>query len=159
KEPDWIENPDLRKRSGNVASFEKLSLIDSKYVEIGAHGVKHKNLSLLSTDEAYRELMESKTFLESIFRKKIDWFAFPYDGYTEDIIVMARKAGYEKVLAGQSTHIDNDSFLSGRIAASPDDWMIEYKLKILGAYNWLPSIIQIKNMFRSRVSTSLKNNT
>jgi hypothetical protein len=43
-----------------------------------------------------------------------------------------------------------EEFLSGRVKAEPTDWPLEFRLKLLGAYRWLPYAIKWKFMILSR---------
>jgi peptidoglycan/xylan/chitin deacetylase (PgdA/CDA1 family) len=149
KEPDWIQERYNKNLCGMVLTKEQLLAVDRRYIIIGSHGQNHRDLTLLPGDDARKELVNSKSILESMLEQKVDYFAFPYDGYTEDIVKAAKEAGYTKVFAGQSTPVtqNSDTFIMGRIAASPEDWMPEFALKIHGAYNWLPGIISFKNRF------------
>jgi hypothetical protein len=37
-----------------------------------------------------------------------------------------------------------DEFVTGRIDVQPTDWQIEFRLKVLGAYRWLPHAFAVK---------------
>jgi peptidoglycan/xylan/chitin deacetylase (PgdA/CDA1 family) len=105
-------------------------------VTIGSHSQTHTNLTMLDYDEARKEIGESKTDLETLFGREVSIFAFPYGEYNEQTLSLARQAGYLRTFSVLPTGKNN--FLFGRIITCPKDWKIEFKLKLLGAYCWLP---------------------
>jgi hypothetical protein len=36
------------------------------------------------------------------------------------------------------------NYVTGRVVADPTDWDCEFRLKVLGAYRWLPIIYRVK---------------
>jgi hypothetical protein len=38
--------------------------------------------------------------------------------------------------------------VAGRVAVSPGDWKLEFRLKLRGAYAWLPVAIKVKAQVR-----------
>jgi peptidoglycan/xylan/chitin deacetylase (PgdA/CDA1 family) len=105
-------------------------------VTIGSHSQTHTNLTTLDYDEARKEIGESKNDLETLLGREISLFAFPYGEYNEQTLSLARQAGYFRVFSIFPT--GKNDFLCGRVIACPKDWVIEFKLKVLGAYCWLP---------------------
>ncbi len=49
--------------------------------------------------------------------------------------------------------ISEDEFVCGSGWAYPTNWPLEFKLKVLGAYSWLPFAIQLKQGLRSLLGT------
>ena len=87
-----------------------------------------------------------RVFLEILLNTKINLLAFPYNEYNKKILKLAKDAGYKRTFSGHSTFNSNnsDEFLYGRINVSPDDWPIEFTLKLMGGYNWLPFGVDFK---------------
>ena len=71
----------------------------SPYVTIGAHGYYHNDLAKISIEDVKEELVNTKTYLETIIGKPVNSFAFPYGSYNADVVDAAKKAGYDKLLA------------------------------------------------------------
>lgn len=80
-----------------VEQIKELS--DSPYASIGAHSCYHNDLARISIEDAVKELVKSKQFLESITGKPVNSFAFPYGTYTRQVVEEAKKAGYTQLLA------------------------------------------------------------
>ncbi|MCX7013930.1 MAG: GNAT family N-acetyltransferase [Candidatus Sumerlaeota bacterium] len=107
-------------------------------IEVGAHGVLHKNLTRLSHEQAREEIVHSKDQLERLLGQRIRYFALPYGAYNADVVRMVKQAGYARafgVLPDPAQRI-SDSFLRMRTPVSPEDWALEFRLKLMGAYAW-----------------------
>ena len=96
--------------------------------------------------EALAELTESRQVLEKIVGKNLDSFALPYGAGNPDVLWLAAKAGYQRVFLSEpvNSRAGVEGPLYGRIVVSPSDWALEYRLKVLGAYQWLPTGIAVK---------------
>jgi hypothetical protein len=74
--------------------------------------------------------------------QRITLFSFPYGEFNERLIQLCREAGYERVftILPKPAFADPQEFVTGRIAVNPTDWKLEFRLKILGAYQWFPAV-------------------
>ena len=66
----------------------------SRDFEIGCHTMTHQWLTKIREDQAYREILDSKLFLESIIKKEIKSFCYPYGNYNDKIINLVKKEGF-----------------------------------------------------------------
>ena len=59
---------------------------------------------------------------------------------------LCREAGYEGLFAilPELAFTDPQEFVTGRVGVNPSDWALEFRLKILGAYRWLPIVFSWK---------------
>lgn len=64
---------------------------------IGAHGVTHRLLELLTPDEVDREMRESKETLESIIGAEVDTFALPGGSCSMLVRQIAKRLGYREL--------------------------------------------------------------
>lgn len=76
-------------------------------ITIGAHGVFHLDLTILSEEECLNELQKSKDYLENLIQKKVNAIAFPFGTYNKNVLKAAEKVGYTQLLA--LNKIDNIS--------------------------------------------------
>ena len=76
--------------------------------------------------------------------------SFPYGAFDKRHVGIARASGYKKVFSTLPTMalMGKDEYLTGRIRVDPTDWAIEFYLKILGAYRWLPAAFSLKRQIR-----------
>jgi peptidoglycan/xylan/chitin deacetylase (PgdA/CDA1 family) len=73
---------------------EIYSCSKSKYIEIGSHGFLHNNLGTITQDKAYKEISDSKKYLENVIQKKIVSIGYPDGSYTRDTIDSAESLGF-----------------------------------------------------------------
>ena len=144
--PGWIHDENQKYSTEVVVDPDQLRALNDDLITIGSHGVKHLRLSDLSEDDAKKEISESKDSLESIINKPIELFAFPHGAYTSALVSTALQKGYKRVFTvlPKLAFSEPNEVITGRIDVSPNDWHIEFILKLLGAYRWLPTAFFIK---------------
>jgi len=154
--PEWIENPDHENTQEVLMTDDELKNLPQDMVRIGSHCVSHPRLTLLTKKQIIYELSESKKQLELLLEKNVTTLAYPYDDYNDQIIELAQEAGYSRVFKDVPTYPTSQmrGFFLGRISTTPEDWGIEYWLKLRGAYQWLPLAVKCKRCFQR--SKSLK---
>lgn len=149
KRPPWLDerNPDHK---NVVMTTAQLKGLDKKLVLIGSHGSSHSNLLHIDIEEAQKEIIQSKKELEDIMNTPIETISFPYGDFNQTHVDMAIQAGYKQAYSIEPELINSgsDGFVRGRVKADPSDWRIEYRLKLLGAYRWLPIAFAIKKKLR-----------
>lgn len=141
-----------------VMSVEDLQSLPTGLVTIGSHSLTHPYLTKLSTKEAVHELTESRRILEKVLHRPVRLFCFPYGACSEKLFRLCRKAGYERVFTSipHFAFSEPAEFVTGRVRVDPTDWRLEFRLKLLGAYGWLPAAFAIKKIiFGQRVETPL----
>jgi peptidoglycan/xylan/chitin deacetylase (PgdA/CDA1 family) len=144
--PDWITDEKCRDIRETLFSVHDLKYLRKNGVLIGSHSVTHRPLTALSQAEALTELTESRQVLERILGEKVVLFALPYGASSPDVLRLSREAGYDRVFlcAPWCSRSNDEGHVAGRIEVSPGDWPLEYRLKIRGAYQWLPWAIAAK---------------
>lgn len=68
-------------------------------ITIGAHGVFHTDLTVLSEQECLNELQKSKDYLEKLIQKEVKAMAFPFGTYNEKVLKATEKVGFTQLLA------------------------------------------------------------
>jgi peptidoglycan/xylan/chitin deacetylase (PgdA/CDA1 family) len=147
--PQWIDEGNINHK--NVVMTEvQLNSLDKKLVLIGSHGRTHQNLLQIDPDEAQKEIIQSKTELENILNTPIETISFPHGDFNQTHIDMAIQAGYWQAFSilPELNYSNSDKFVKGRVKVDPSDWRLEYRLKLLGAYRWLPAAFAIKKKLR-----------
>lgn len=150
KIPGWINNEDHSGFNERIITADQLSNLPTDLVMIGSHCLTHQNLTALSQQEIKKELVESKSKLEKMLNKKIELLAFPYGAYDKKVLKLSKQAGYKRCFSDVPSfpaHM-TDKFMIGRIGMSPEDFSIEFRLKFLGAYQWLNIAVGIKRKLR-----------
>ena len=88
----------------------QLMEMDKNGMRIECHTVSHPDLDTLSYKRQYEELADSKTALETLLGRSIDFIAYPSGRYNNDTITAAKKIGYKicfKMKGGIATINDN----------------------------------------------------
>lgn len=132
-------------RVNPIITSAQLREIADKVV-IGSHSVTHPILTELREADAKQELRESRMALERILGRQVTLFSFPYGDFDGNSVRWCSEAGYERAFSTLPSTIypDTEEFLIGRVPTEPTDWPLEFKLKLLGAYRWLPFAFAVK---------------
>jgi peptidoglycan/xylan/chitin deacetylase (PgdA/CDA1 family) len=127
-----------------IATADRLRELPRDLITIGSHTMTHPLLPSLSEDEAKFQLFASRAELEKLLNR--DHALAPYGEFCESLFQLCREAGYERgfTVLPIPALTDPREFVTGRIAVNPTDWGLEFRLKILGAYRWLPAVFAWK---------------
>ncbi len=140
QKPGWEGYPE------RTVSVEQLRKLPADLITIGSHTMTHPFLPAMSEKEARRELSGSRARLEQMLNRKIKLFSFPYGAFNQNLVEWCRDAGYQRVFTTLPVPAFNDpkEFVTGRVWADPTDWALEFRLKLSGAYRWLPLAFALK---------------
>jgi peptidoglycan/xylan/chitin deacetylase (PgdA/CDA1 family) len=148
----WYQGPELA-----MAEWDELQEMSAAGFELAPHTVTHPNLRELSTDEALREIEDSRQQIEHRTGASARVFAYPYGAYTPAIASRLESLGYlgavtiECGLAGLS----HDPLLLPRVNATEvadvDDAtrMLHFRCGLSGSVagyaalkQWFPSLVR-----------------
>ena len=138
--PRW-EMPDGHLESTEITMTAEQLVTVSKnpLVCIGSHTLTHPYLARIRPDQLKKELIDSKRRLEQLLHNPIEDLALPFGSYNQEVLSMAREAGYKKIYTVDPKPINmmSEEPVMGRFSMSPDAWNIEFLLTCCGAYTWL----------------------
>ncbi len=140
----WPESAPERNRP--IATAKQLQELPVEWISVGAHTKTHPRLSTLNEAEAKSEILEPRASLAALLGRTIDTFSFPYGDFNEKLICACRKAGYLRVFTTLPHQVfqNSEEFVIGRVSVEPTDWKLEFYLKLLGGYSWMPWAFGIK---------------
>jgi peptidoglycan/xylan/chitin deacetylase (PgdA/CDA1 family) len=140
-----------------LLSLEQVRSLPSGLVTIGSHTLTHPMLTQVEDGEARREIQGSRTKLEAMLDRGVRQFSFPFGGFNEKLVEVCREAGYERVYTTLPAFAfeQRGEFVVGRVRVDPTDWPLEFRLKLAGAYRWLPTIFSWKREIVSMASRSM----
>jgi peptidoglycan/xylan/chitin deacetylase (PgdA/CDA1 family) len=127
---------------------------------IGFHSHYHRNLALLTP----KEIVDDITTGQGIFKRRIGYepreFALPYGGYEEytlKTLAILRHLSMELIFTTNlgRVRLPSNQHVFSRIVVYPQDDLATFKRKLLGAYDWLESIQQIKKFIVTHKSKKL----
>jgi len=137
-------------RNERVMSAEQLRDLRPERVQVGSHTMNHPLLSKMTGAALNQELAGSRVKLEQITGRPVTSLSFPYGGFNEEVVAACREAGYTRVFSALPVYAFSEraEFVSGRAGTAPTDWPIEFRLKLAGAYRWLPYAFSLKRRVR-----------
>jgi peptidoglycan/xylan/chitin deacetylase (PgdA/CDA1 family) len=151
--PNWSE---YGSDDGNdlIISAQELCKARSPFITIGTQTMSHPVLTKLSDESSRRELQGSKAFLEELLQREVKLMSFPYGAFGQRHLKFCREAGYERVFTTIPSFALKrpDEFTTCRVRVDPTDWRIEFRLKLRGAYSWLPGAFELKRQLQSAFS-------
>ena len=103
--------------------------------EFGSHTLDHVDLNLADSDEAWSQISESKSRLESMLGTSIESFCYPYGRMNERTPDIVRSAGYRLACSTlKGTNSDQtDRYALRRVNVRSDTWSPILLLKLLKA--------------------------
>jgi peptidoglycan/xylan/chitin deacetylase (PgdA/CDA1 family) len=142
--------------SERVMSAQQLMELPEDLVTIGSHTATHPMLTQSTDEDSRREIVESRSHLEELLRRTITLFSFPFGDFDETLCQVCREAGYRRVFTTLPVFAlaEPDEFIVGRVRVDPTDWPLEFRLKLAGAYRWLPIAFQLKRWVSRTISGS-----
>ena len=145
------------KYAEKLLSLEQVRSLPTHLVTIGSHTLSHPMLTRVEEREARQEIQDSRTKLEEMLGGEVKQFSFPFGDFNEKLVEVCRTAGYERVYTTLPAFAfeQRGEFMVGRIRVDPTDWPMEFRLKLAGAYRWLPMIFSLKRRIVSMTSRSV----
>jgi len=134
-------------------SEEQLCRLPSELVAIGSHTMTHAFLPSIDKQQLREEVAGSRTRLEKLLKRPVNTFSFPYGAFNDSVVEECREAGYERVFTALPVFGVSQprEFVTGRVGTGPMDWPIEFRLKLAGAYRWLPYAFELKRRVKSAI--------
>ncbi len=83
----------IPKKFNNRLSDEDISHL-SRRQEIGAHTINHLSLDKINPEEAWREIAESKNWLDGLLNRETKMFCYPRGHYNDKIKNLVVRAGF-----------------------------------------------------------------
>ena len=152
--PKWEQKRQEIYYDDRILNQDELKELSDQGIEIGSHTLHHSDLTNVPSEVAREEFNLSKSILEGITGKEVLSFSFPYGSYNYDLINLAFDCGYSFVYTTEPEIISlpTKRKIFGRIGIDPDDSLFEFKLKVAGAYSWLPGAIRLKRKIKKFLS-------
>ena len=134
----WYSDLAAPERRERVMTFEEIKNLPPDLITIGSHTVSHPRLTRLALKKAAEELEKSRRILARGIGTEVKLFSFPHGACNDEVIRLARHAGYERTftIEPEFAFSQPDRFVTGRVRVTPDDWNLEFILKVKGAYRW-----------------------
>jgi peptidoglycan/xylan/chitin deacetylase (PgdA/CDA1 family) len=126
-------------------NWEHVRELRGRGFDIGSHTLTHCDLGKAGYEEAHREIVESKKYLEDRLGEKVPLFAFPFgqpSNMTEENRALVRQAGYSGCCSafGGLVAPGTDPFRIPRVPVN--NWFrtvaeLHFELRALAPWRWL----------------------
>jgi peptidoglycan/xylan/chitin deacetylase (PgdA/CDA1 family) len=90
----WLGRPYPIEPWARILTTDELRQLAAAGIEIGAHTVRHPDLTKLSFAQAFGELADSKAALEEVVEAPVETAAYPYGHASAETRAAAREAGF-----------------------------------------------------------------
>ena len=127
---DWdIKNGENR---DEMLAANELKEMINYGIEIGAHTKTHPRLTQISHDKAFNEIAASKKDLENLLGININFFAYPYGDFNEEVAALVKKAGFLGACITKTGIVKRgaDFFALKRVAIRHNTDFFKFKRKI-----------------------------
>ncbi len=127
---DWdIKNGENR---DEMLAADELKEMINYGIEIGAHTKTHPRLTRISPDKAFNEIAASKKDLENLLGININFFAYPYGDFNEEVAALVKKAGFLGACITKTGIVKRgaDFFALKRVAIRHNTDFFKFKRKI-----------------------------
>lgn len=105
-------------------------------MEVGAHTIRHADLTALDDDTAREEIAGSKRMLEAACGVPVTHFCYPYGRFTPRHVHFVREAGFlsaTTTVRGRAA-VHGDAYTLPRVLVAQATWLVQFALKILSRY-------------------------
>ncbi len=103
-----------------LLSRQEILELDSMGIEFGSHGVSHRRLTYLGSEDREREIRGSKETLEQLLGHEVRFFCYPYGDCNAEVREGVRQAGYIGACGiEQAAH---EPFLLHRVDVAQANW-------------------------------------
>lgn len=95
--PAFIDQPRSipeHEQYSEFTTWDEIVALQEMGHTIGSHGLTHRRLTLLTRQEAKAELVESRHRLQARLGSEVRHVAAPYGNVDDDVVELARDAGY-----------------------------------------------------------------
>jgi peptidoglycan/xylan/chitin deacetylase (PgdA/CDA1 family) len=136
----------LHDQAETVMPADMLRAIQSPLLRIGSHSIDHVQMAAVDPAEAARQAALSRSRLEELCGQPVDEFAFPYGSLNDTAVRAVAAAGYRKAYSVMPERIGtgHSAILRGRTAVEPSDSERLFRLKMNGAFCWMPLASRLK---------------
>ncbi len=119
-----------------LMNLRQLIEIQRSNIQIGSHSKTHADLTKIDINQRRLEIFQSKSKLEEVLGQPVEYFCYPFGGYTEDAIEMVKDAGYKAAISTKRGFVrEGDSvFMMRRIPVRLNTHPLLFIYKIMTDY-------------------------
>jgi len=117
-------------------SWGEVRKMSNGRVHFGSHGYNHCDLTTLSSNKSFREILRSKQLMEEKMLGNIRYFSYPYGRYNKTVKEFVKRAGFEAAFSTIPGIIrpGDDLLAVKRTLIAPSDSLFDFKKKMSGVF-------------------------
>ncbi len=128
RENNWKHVHESRPRL-KLLTAEELREASERGMEVGSHGITHRELPELDPAALNKELMDSRRILGDIVNEAVEGFSYPYGSSSEAAIEAVRRVGYAYA-CGWNAQDEWHRYDLPRIPISEKDNLLRFAAKL-----------------------------
>jgi peptidoglycan/xylan/chitin deacetylase (PgdA/CDA1 family) len=151
---DWMHPRGFPRRS--LLSRTDVLELAGGGVTIGSHTCTHPRLTALGPDQQMAELSDSKNRLQDMLGRAVDYFAYPYGDYDDEVRGRVEAAGYRAACSTRAgfNRVDVDRFRLRRLEVYGTDKLWAFRNKIRFGTNEMDRLFPLR-YYASRIGDRL----
>jgi peptidoglycan/xylan/chitin deacetylase (PgdA/CDA1 family) len=148
--PPWMVLDGCSNETERVMTEQQVAALHRDGFEIFSHTLSHPVLTEIADAQLDMELSGSKKRLEQIIGQEVIAVTYPYGSYDSRVCDAAKRAGYKIAFTTEPRVIYkvSDLFKIGRFKISPDDDLMDLRLRISGAYQAVLLLRYLKHLIK-----------
>ena len=131
-----------------MLDWNEIREMNKNNICIGAHTIRHKNLTMINLEEAKDEILGSKEEIEKRIGEKVNFFAYPFDQYNDKLNKIIQSIGFKNSFNGSGLIRPNDNpYHLNRVSMNKSINFLMFKIRLTKAvelYDKLEQLIKNK---------------
>jgi len=136
-------------QKGYLSLAQIKEMLSSGLITIGSHTMEHRYLLELNSEQLNYEIKESKKILEESLGCSIDFFSYPWGGFSPRIEEIVKEAGYKAAFTTNQLlsrrRREKDNYCLKRMTMSSEDSFWRFLVKVSGFGYCFSRKIKIKD--------------
>lgn len=123
-------------------SWNEIKELSHNNINIGAHTVTHPDLQEMDLVKAKKEILISKEEIEKRIGSQVNYFAYPFGNYRQEIIDIVRSVGFKAAFTSERGLIrqGDDPFRINRVSIDSSVTFPMFKARLTKAIEWYAKI-------------------
>jgi len=129
----YMQNDPKREADKRYLTWEQIEFLHQNNFSFGSHTCSHPRLPDLSREKIQQELADSKVCIESRLSCRVEWIAYPYGAFNDDVQKIAETVGYKAAfgLRGKTSRYNIRRQICYR-----DDSLMNFTLRFTRLYHY-----------------------
>ena len=127
-----------------MLGWNEIKEMSQNIINIGAHTITHPNLQKISLEETKNEILGSKEEIEKTIGRDVDYFAYPFGMYNDEIIDLVNFLGFKGAFGCGTGLIrkGDKPFVLNRVLVHSSVAFLMFKARLTKAFEWFVRIEQ-----------------